>query len=282
MKIKILAIWLTAILAITPFVSGEYHPYAQENPVQIHAGDFTVAINTESPGVEFQSNNGTQPFSVQYLYVYAYSDNISMPVYVADLSKSSWLHHVNRSEEDGTTRIFVEMSAPLLMQDTQNTSFVWGKMNIYLLILVNGGEAQLSISVKMRDLTPISGVSHIALVQKISPDVHIDRGEIHVSGVFYRWPSKVKIRENSVERDADVSYGMMDGELYLSYPYSEDVKELYSEDLGAYAVIKDITGEIFGYGLGILLGSILLGIPYASHRKRKKSPFDMDSPLYRK
>ncbi len=295
MRAKIPVMVLTAILAISPLIgSGEYTNYthldAQENPVYVNADGFTISINTESPEVDFYRVNESAPvFTVTYSRIYAYSTDISEPEFMADLSTASWTSSVyNTTEEDGTIRTVVKMSAPINMTFKSETVSEWGEINFDFLILVKGDEAQLGVSLKMSGLKPLSDVSHIALVQDIGGygDITVEKGKISVSGVYYRWDPDAMIKNQYRESKVEVKSLYSDGNLYLIYPYDTDVQEIshYSGrvDIGTYGIIRDITGEVFGYGLGILLGSLFLGLPYATHRKKERSPFDMDSPLYRK
>ncbi len=298
MRAKIFVMALVAILALSPLIgSGEYahynYPDTQENPVKVRADGFIISIDTDKPAVEFYSVNGSTPiFSVQYRSICAYSDDISNPEYTADLTKSSWDSSVsNATEEDGAIKTLVQMSSYVDMVGASDIQR-WGKISFEFRIIVKGDEAQLGVSLEMSGLKHIDGgnVRHLALIQDISStdDVKEADGRLYVSGVNYRWdPTATEsINESGVERNVEVSSIYSNDTLYLIYPYDTGVQDIshYSGrvDIGSYGVIRDVTGEILGYGLGILLGSVMLGIPYAAHRKREKSPFDMDSPLYKK
>ena len=295
MRAKILVMALAAILALSPLIgSGEYpHNYlnAQENPVNVRADGFMISIDTDKPVVEFYSVNESAPiFSVHYNYIYAYSDDISNPEYMANLMASSWNSSVsNTTEEDGAIKTLVQMSSYVDMMGKSEIQR-WGKISFEFRITVKGDEAQLSVSLEMSALKPIDNgkVSHLALIQEIKSTREItkDNERLYVSGVNYRWDPSAIIKESNVEKNRDVSSIYSDGTLYLIYPYNTGVQDIshysWRVDIGSYGVIRDITGEILGYGLGILLGSIMVGIPYAAHRKKEKSPFNMDSPLYKR
>jgi hypothetical protein len=288
MKTKILVMSLIVILAFSPLLGSGDADSSQENSVQVHADGFFIYIDTESPAVEFHSVNGSALFSVHYTSIYLYSNDIDNPECVADIRNSSWASISNTFEEDGATKTIVKMSSYVTMKSSTTEIQRWGNIIFTFRITVKGDEAQLGVSLEMKDLKEIDGVSHLAIVQQINSNEKVSNGDyrLYVSGVNYRWDPTAKMVDSGTTAEKKVSSEYSNGTLYLIYPYDKGVRDIshYSGrvNIGSYAVIRDITGDIIGYGAGILLGSILLGIPYATHKKREKSPFDMNSPLYKK
>jgi len=291
---KILIIALTAILAFSSFVgSGEYTSYnkitVQENLLYIHADGFLIGINTLNPGVEFYSNNNTVPvFSVSYLNLSAYNGDRSNVPYEADFSEAAWHSTNSTRESEDSTRTMVTMSTTLDMKSNTEMVENWGKLTFTFLIITKGDEAQLGISLKIEGMKPLTGVSDLCLAQRIDGDTRplLNENRISVSGINYRWKSTADIKTGceSIKREV-ISY-YSNGMLYLEYPYDQNMVEISHNsgeiDFGTTPVIRDCFSEIIGYGAGVLLGSLAIGLPYIVHKKNKKSPFDMDSPLYRK
>ncbi len=294
MKMKILVISLATILAFSSVVgSGEYPSSnritVQENPLYIRADGFLVSIDTTKPGVMFYSgNNTTEIFSVSYLYLFAYHDDISNPTYYSNLSEAAWESTFNSTEEEDGTRTVVTMSTMVDMKSDASSVDDWGKLTFNFLIITKEKRAQLGISLKIEGMKALPEVSHLALAQKLQGDAKLilDENRMVISGINYRWESKATVKMGYESMESDVSSYYSDDVLYLVYPYSQNMVEIshYSGEIefGETAVIRDYFSEIIGYGVGILLGSLALGLPYAAHKKRRKSPFDMDSPLYRK
>ncbi len=294
MKMKILIITLTMILAFSSVLgSSESLSFnrimVQENPLYVQADGFLVSIDTTKPGVVFHSeNNTTEIFSVSYLYIFAYNVDISSPTYYSDLSSAAWMSTFNSEEEEDGTRTVVTMSTMVDMKSDAGSVDDWGKLTFKFLIITKGERAQLGISLKIEGMKALPDVSHLALAQKLKGDatLMLDENRMVISEINYRWESKATVKMGYESIESDVSSYYSDDMLYLVYPYSQNMVEIshYSGEIefGKTAVIRDYFSEIVGYGTGILLGSLALGLPYATYKKRRKSPFDMDSPLYRK
>lgn len=291
---KILIIALTVILAFSSFVgSGEYTSYnkitVQENLLYIHADGFLIGIDTLNPGVEFYSNNNTIPvFSVLYLNLSAYNGDRNNMSYEADFSEVPW-HSTNSTQEfeDGT-RTIITMSTTLDMKSDKKIVENWGKLTFTFLIITKGDEAQLGISLKIEGMKPLTGVTDLCLAQRIDGDARplLNENRISVSGINYRWKSSADIKTGYENIKRDVVPYYSNGMLYLEYPYDQNMVEISHNsgeiDFGTTPVIRDYFSEIIGYSAGVLMGSLAIGLPYVAHKKSKKSPFDMDSPLYRK
>ncbi len=294
MKTKILIITLAVILAFSSLVSsGEYPSYnkitVQENLLYIHADGFLIGINNTEPAVEFYSaENGTPVFSVSYLFLSAYDKDMNKALYTANFSEAVWTSSNSTRESEDGTRTIVAMSTALDMKSDTEIVENWGKLSFTFLIITKGDEAQLGISLKIDGMRPLADVTDISLAQRIGGDVRpiLNENRISVSGINYRWKSSADIKTGSESIERDVSAYYSHGMLYLVYPYSQNMVEISHNsgeiDFGSSPIIRDYFSEIIGYGAGVLLGSLAIGLPYAAHKKSKKSPFDMNSPLYKK
>jgi len=294
MKMKIFILTLAAVLAFSSLVgSGEYPSYnkinVQENSLYIHADGFLIGIDTINPEVKFYSDNGsTDVFSVSYLYLTAYDEDIAHPLYTADFSKAVWESENSTQETEDGTRTTVTMATTLSMESATETVENWGRLSFTFLILTRGDEAQLGISLKIDGMKALEGVSHLALVQRIDGNAKpmLDENRISVSDINYRWKSSAEVKTGYESVETEVSAYYSDGMLSLVYPYERNMLEISHNsgeiDFGNTLIMRDYFSSIIGYSAGVLLGSLAVGLPYAVHKKSKKSPFDMDSPLYKK
>lgn len=293
MKSAAVVLTVAMILAFAPLLgSGSYGIYNTVNlngsTYSVHADGFDILMNSSSPQLAFYRDNATSPsFIVNYTALYLYSSSIS-DGYRADLSGSQWRTTVsNTTEEDGTMRTVVTMSSVLDMTSSRDTIRSWGELTFRFFILTRGDKAQLGISAHIDNMTATS-YSHIALSQDITGDAKFiaNSDELIVSGVYYRWDQNAHVLIGDETSEVPVSTHYSDGKLLFIYPYSRNMVEIshYSGrmDFSGHMVIRDYFSDALGYGIGLLAGFGMLGIPYASHKKRERSPFDMNSPIYRK
>ena len=289
MKSAAVVLTVAMFLAFAPLLgSGSYGIYNTVNlngVYSVHADGFDIVMNSSSPQLAFYRDNSPS-FIVNYTALYLYSSSRS-DGYKADLSGSDWKTTVsNTTEEDGTMRTVVTMSSVLDMASPTKTIPSWGELTFRFFILTKGDRAQLGISTHIDNMTATS-CSHIALSQDITGNASIaNSDELIVSGVYYRWDRSARVLIGDELSEVPVSTHYYDGKLSFVYPYSQNMVEIshYSGrmDFSGHIVIRDYFSDALGYGIGLLAGFGMLGIPYASHKKREKSPFDMDSPIYRK
>lgn len=286
MKKQTLVIALVFVLAIAP-VMGSAEPVKRGN--MINADGFSISINSTYPSLSFYKGNLTVPvFSISYEKLVLYSEDMESPEYSADLSSAVWDTTMsNTSEEDGTLRTVVSMSSVI---DLSGSSEIkdWGALSFQFLILANGDKAQLGISMAMTGMKPVSSCSKLAIVQNIDGDARFipDANEMIISDIYYRWDPTAAVDLGGTKEDRNVEAQYSEGSLSLIYPYSENMVEIMHVsgklELGNTVLVRDYFSDALGYGLGMLAGFGLLGMSYAVKNKKRKSPFDMDSPIYRK
>ncbi len=281
---KNIVLALAFILALAPAIAS-----AEPADYLVDADGFTVSISSEHPAISFYHGNSTEPvFSISYDRLILYGSDISSPVFFSNLSSSLWETTIhNSTEEDGTVRTVVSMSS---MIDLSGISDVkdWARLSFNFLILANGDKAQLGISMTLSDIKPVNSCSNLAIVQSIDGDATFipESNEVIISDIYYRWDPTAKVNLGGTQEDRDVSATYSDGSLSMIYPYSRNTVEIMHisgrMDLGSTVVMRDYFSDALGYGLGMLAGFGILGMTYAVKGKKKKSPFDMNSPIYRK
>jgi len=290
MKRNLIVIAMALFIAFVPLIgSAATEQPAINGEYLIRADGFMISIDSSYPVLSFYGENATEPvFSISYDELVLYNGDISAPEYRSTLSSSLWDTTIfNSTEEDGTVRTLVSMSSTIDMSGNGEIS-EWGKLTFNFLILTKGDKAQLGISMNIKDMKSVSDCSHMAIIQSIDGDATFipDANEVIVSDIYYRWDPTASVNIDGVQEERDVGAQYSEGSLSLIYPYSQDMVEIMhisgKVDLGNTVIMKNYFSDALGYGLGILAGFGLLGISYAVKEKKKKSPFDMDSPIYRK
>ncbi|GEM_PF-3322734 len=289
MKIKMLVFTLAFVLALAPML-GSVHSAPSEDYL-IKADGFTISINSDYPALSFYRENATEAsFSISYdaLALYLYGEDMGNPEYISNLSSSLWKTTIGKStEEDGTVRTVVTMNSTINLSGASEKDG-WALLSFSFLILANGDRAQLGISMSISDMKPIESCSNLAIIQSIDGDATFipAANEIIVSDIYYRWNPTATVDMNGLREERDVGAQYSDGSLSLVYPYSQNMVRIMhisgQVDLGHTAFMRDYFSDAIGYSLGIITGFGLFGISYAVKGKKKKSPFDMDSPIYRK
>lgn len=284
MRKKSLILVIAFVLALAPLIGSMQ---SAGSDYLIDADGFTISIDSDRPAISFYRDN-VSVFSISYETLVLYSGDVSSPEYLSNLSSSLWETNVGKStEEDGTVRTVVTMTSTLDLSGAGDIED-WGKLSFTFLILAHGDKAQLGISMNITDMKPVASCSDLAIVQKIDGDATFlpDANEIIVSDIYYRWNPTATVNINGVEEERDVGAQYSDSSLALIYPYSQNMVEIMhisgQVDLGNTVVMRDYFSDMVGYSLGILAGFGLFGISYAVGNRKKKSPFDMDSPIYRK
>ncbi len=278
---------LALILALAPLLASA--GYSEPSEYMIKADGFTISIDSSHPALKFYRENSTEPdFSISYDRLILYSGDIERPEYVSNLSASSWHSMVgNSTEENGTVRTVVTMTSTISLSGEKDIGD-WGLLSFTFLILARGEHAQLGISMSISGMKPVESCSNLAIVQSIGGDASFvpDSDEIIISNVYCRWNPTATVDINGAHEKRDVGAEYSDHSLSLIYPYNSGMQSIMhvsgQVELGHAAVMPDYFSDALGYGLGMLSIAGLLGISYAVKGKRKKSPFDMDSPIYRK